>query len=532
MSIKYLFLASAFILVGCAQQMTPQGGPKDETSPKIKKSEPLNYSTKFEGNGIKITYDEYVTISSIQSEYLLSPPMENELEFKLKGKSLLVTFPDSLKSNTTYLLNFGEGVKDYHEGNVLDSSVFVFSTGNYLDSNRIKGMVKNAFDLSEVEKVQVMLYESSEDSTPAKSRPYYYAKTKKDGSFDLNHLKDGDFQIFVLEDKNSNSIYDLPNERIGFLDFPISSSNPDSSVIIHLFQEDRENQYVLKSNEERYGKMVLAFNQPLKKLIINILDSNFNKPWFQIDYSKTNDTVTLWNDLGKFGSQSLKLALSDNDSILDTISIKLAQFPKEYQKIQPKLSSSITSGMTKYFEPIRFKWSSPIVSFQENAITIVQGLDTIKPKYTQLSNMEFEVDYRLEEEKNYSFIINDSTFVDYLGLYNDSGKFDFKTKSSIQYANLNLTIKELNGSSFYMEFMTAEGKTIEKILFKDERIFKFKNVDPGKYKIKLTFDENGNEKWDPGTFIPRKLPERVIYFSGEIEIKEGWDKELEWIIPH
>ena len=39
----------SLIFINCANRGTPQGGPKDETPPKIVKSEPENFSTHFKG---------------------------------------------------------------------------------------------------------------------------------------------------------------------------------------------------------------------------------------------------------------------------------------------------------------------------------------------------------------------------------------------------------------------------------------------------------------------------------------------------
>jgi len=51
------------LLVGCAQQSSPQGGPRDEVAPTIDilKSTP-NEQTYFEKQNIKIVFDEFVDI--------------------------------------------------------------------------------------------------------------------------------------------------------------------------------------------------------------------------------------------------------------------------------------------------------------------------------------------------------------------------------------------------------------------------------------------------------------------------------------
>lgn len=531
---RILILLVAYLFLGCAQQMNPQGGPVDEMPPSIKKSEPQNYSTNFSEIGFKLTFDEFVSLTNIKQEYLISPPVENDPDFKLKGKSLIVTFNDELKPNTTYNLNFGEGIKDFHEGNALDSNIYVFSTGEYLDSLKVFGTVKNASDLTAVEKVHIMLYESNEDSIPAKVRPYYYAKSKKDGRFSLNNLKEGQFQLFALEDKNLNSIYDLPNERIGFLIDPISTSTFDTNLIIHMFQEKFDNQFVSSKKELRYGKWQLTFNQKLKDLSLNFIDTNISDPWFLMEMNKTMDTVILWNSLAGSKELELKIEIRDDTLVLDTLKITFSALPSDEKldEIKPKLSGSISTGSVPYFIPLEIRWSSPIIDFDTNAIQIIHDLDTTFVNMERTGPSSFKLDYSLEEDSKYKLILEDSTFQDYLGSFNDSLILDFRTKSSIEYATLNLQIKGLNEGAYYLELLTEDEKRVEKIEFNNETSFDFPNLNPGKYKIKLTYDSNGNGLWDTGTFIPRKLAEKVIYFSSELEIKEGWDKKIEWIIPN
>ena len=67
-----VFISFAF---SCANIVAPSGGPKDVTPPKVKKSEPLNYSANFTGNKIRITFNEYVILSDQANQIVLHLPM-------------------------------------------------------------------------------------------------------------------------------------------------------------------------------------------------------------------------------------------------------------------------------------------------------------------------------------------------------------------------------------------------------------------------------------------------------------------------
>src|SRR4029450_8227611 len=119
-----------------------------------------------------------------------------------------------LKPQTTYTVNFGNAVKDITEGNTMLNYQYVFSTGDYIDSLRIQGVVKGAEDGQPKEKVFVMLHSDLSDSVIVKERPAYYAITDKAGSFTIGHIKEGVYKLFALNDQNFNLLYDPPGEEI------------------------------------------------------------------------------------------------------------------------------------------------------------------------------------------------------------------------------------------------------------------------------------------------------------------------------
>ena len=101
MSVKYFWLLPLLLFFwSCAQQGSPAGGPRDEDPPVVVESEPPNYSTQFEAKKIQITFDEYIVLENVNQQLIVSPPMEEQPEVKLKKKTLIVEFEEELKANT------------------------------------------------------------------------------------------------------------------------------------------------------------------------------------------------------------------------------------------------------------------------------------------------------------------------------------------------------------------------------------------------------------------------------------------------
>ncbi len=195
------------------------GGPIDEDLPVVLGSKPANYSLNFDRKNIEITFDEFIVLKEINQQLVVSPPLEERLDVRLKNKSIFIEIESELRENTTYTLNFGEAIEDNNEGNQLLNYEFVFSTGDYLDSLSVGGLLLNAKDLMPVEEaVHIMLYDKLSDSVVYNEIPIYIGKTDKEGNFRINNLKADTFKIFALKDVNNNFLFDLPNEEIAFVE--------------------------------------------------------------------------------------------------------------------------------------------------------------------------------------------------------------------------------------------------------------------------------------------------------------------------
>ena len=86
----FIFLAWLAFAWSCAQQGSPTGGPRDETPPRVLESIPSNYSTQFTAKKIMITFDEFIVLENVNQELIVSPPMEEKPEVKLKKKTLVM----------------------------------------------------------------------------------------------------------------------------------------------------------------------------------------------------------------------------------------------------------------------------------------------------------------------------------------------------------------------------------------------------------------------------------------------------------
>ena len=220
--VKYFaIIVSAVLLSRCANVVTPTGGPKDVKAPVVLEASPENNSTNFKGKTIRLTFDEFVTLNNASNNVFISPPMNKKPTYRTSGKTVIIKFEEPLKPETTYSINFGNAIKDLHEGNVFKGYTFNFSTGDKIDSLSLKGKITSAETLKAAEGFIIGLYTNDNDtltldSLPYRVKPNYVTTTDKNGNFEFSGLADKDYLIFALKDNNANLIFDLATEEIAF----------------------------------------------------------------------------------------------------------------------------------------------------------------------------------------------------------------------------------------------------------------------------------------------------------------------------
>ena len=119
-SFHYLFTFTIVLLLSaCAQVVAPGGGRKDVVPPRVVRYIPDSASTNIKPKAIFIVFDEYINLKALESQLIISPPLEKAPDIKVKDKTLLITLSkeDTLKPNTTYVFSFGNAIQDINESN-------------------------------------------------------------------------------------------------------------------------------------------------------------------------------------------------------------------------------------------------------------------------------------------------------------------------------------------------------------------------------------------------------------------------------
>lgn len=548
-----IFLFLTLLLAGCAKIVTPVGGPKDTTPPKIVKESPANHTTMFNSKSIKITFDEFVVLNNPNQTVIVSPPLKENPELSISGKSVIIKLPDSLRSNTTYSIALSETIKDFTEGNPLPIYTYVFSTGSHIDSFMLSGTMKDAVSLGVAKNVSVMLYEQDIDSLPLSVRPTYLTKTNGNGKFTFNNIKPGSYKIFALNDINNNLIYDLPTESIAFLADLVEAwptpatdtteenkksnrgrqtSDDEQEVRLSLFTERDSNQVLSKYLNTTENLYAFPYKTDFKSFSARHLGGQ-ELSYFQL-ISNSQDSVYWY----------LKEALTDttwyeftvDEHHFDTVKItpfkKNAKGAGSRRKTNEKSALSVSlSNKENIYQPLTLNFSYPVKPGQFD-ITIYKllksGNDTIV-KTVQIPDTfvrSIPIDYKFEEKLPYSVFIRDSVIWGYNGLTNDTVNVRFTTKTEKDYGNLLINYSITDPSCQYIVFLqNNKGNTIQQHIISAKQSVTYAHLDPGSYKIKVIKDRNNNGRWDTGNYELKIQPEEIFFFDKPINIRGYWDIE-------
>lgn len=569
---RLLFIFGMLLLFSCAQQVAPTGGPKDETPPQVLEEIPPNLSTEFNSKEIEIAFDEFIQLRSASEQIVISPPILKQPDYQLRRKSIIIKFAESLSPNTTYTINFGEAIRDNNEGNILENYTYVFSTGAHLDSMELKGKVIDVLTGEPEEGALVMLYKNNIDSLPLDTLPDYFTRSDNNGSFHLKNIADQKYKIFALKDENANYKFDVKSEKIGFLDTlvvpfskpkptPIDSLVTDSIVTdsvktsavksqekvsipnyeMKMFVEEDTTQFLKKSYCEYFGKLVFIYNRPVGSFNVEMLNPSMKKEWKLVDFSPTEDTVTVW--VTDVAPEEMKL-LVNADALTDTVEMTMKE-RSEYlsatgsgkaasrRQVKFELLASfdpVANRSPKPNEPLTIIWNHPILELDISRMKLYE--DSIRVRY-DISTQDralrkFDLAYDWKPGMRYQLTILDSSFFDIYQLWNDTTETSFKGTDKDMFGSILVKVSETSIESSLVELVSSAGRLIGRQASTTVGTLQFNQLDPGKYDLIHISDLNKNGKWDTGKYLEKMQPEPIKTIKKSAEVRANWDLELEW----
>ena len=461
-----LLIPKIFFLSGCATIIPPQGGFRDSIPPVLLNANPKDSALNFKGNRIIFTFDEYVELQNVQQNLLITPIPQNNPLVEYKLRTVMVRLKDSLESNTTYTLNFGDAIQDINERNILKNFTYRFSTGSALDSLKFSGKVILAETGGIDTTLIVMLHKNAKDSAVMNEKPRYITRLNSRGEFTFQNLPSATYYIYALKAEGGSYRYFGGKQVFAFADNPVLVQQKTDSVTLYAYAEREE--------ERRPSTPTPAMGGGRGR---NLAGAGTDK---RLRYQT-----------------SLK---ENRQDLLEDFSFKF-ETPLKYFD-STKIYLSLDTGFNSVTEA--FSWV----------------LDSTKTKAVLKTVWK--------ENSRYNLIFETDFAEDTLGrkiLKKDTLSFFTRNKGS--YGDLKLNFKNLDLSKNpVLQFVQNGAIVISAPLTTNQ--YSNPMFNPADYELRILFDENKNGIWDPGEFfVKRKQPEIVRPIERRITIKPNWQNEFD-----
>ena len=518
---------SIVVISGCAKRGSPTGGPVDSIPPVLINASPKINSTNFDSKEIRLTFNEFVKLDNVDEQLIISPPI-NKSSYEVKPlngvtKKVFLEFIDSLETETTYSINFGNSIKDNNEGNPLTFFSYTFSTGETIDSLYVRGNISDAFDKETDDYISIHLYRIDSifnDSIIFNNRPTYISNSLDSTSYQFKNIKEGKYLILALKDIDNNYFFDPFYDKIGFIDSLITLPG-DSIINFKLFKEETS---IIWDKPHFINSEKIGFGYYGKLDLKNIKIESSLPDSVNYTYTKENekDTLIFWLSRNSFDSLNFNLIEKDTTKLVTVKFDRAKDTLIDSLSISPKTTSIIHLKET-------FKLSSNIhLEDIEDSIITIRDIDSLIDPFTTSINDnldQIDIKFEVSPSDNYRLFILPEAIKDIRGVSNnDTLQYNVVSQSLEDYGNVYLDVIRNSNSKFILQMIDSNGDVIR--VFKNvnqDATYNFDYIRPGKYIFRLIEDTNNNDKWDTGNYLKKIKPERVYYFSNELEVRANWD---------
>ena len=580
--IAAILFSAVYFANSCANTTAPpSGGLKDTLAPVLLSVMPDSNTINFPAQKAKIElkFNEFIVLKEPEKNILLSPPQKKRVEAKVRGKSVIVEFPAKLDSATTYTLYFGNSIEDNNEGNKFPGYRYSFSTGEYIDSMLVTGLIVDAATLLPVPGALVAFYADHSDSALYKKLPASLARSDQWGFFLATNLKPVPYRLFAYTDKNSNNTYDPENEKVAFLDTLFTPGIVMKKGIEELKYTDlkdtsaslsRKHQlqmYIFR--EEGRRQLVRTYERPSERMVF----VKFNAPEVSIDslgfegidsssvikqFNVKHDSLVLWITEK---TQKVPDSLFLNIKYYKTDSLNNLKLSRERLKfVAPRVKKTDQKSGNQQNAPrkdllkvvieavpsliekdgYKLEFPAPLTFFDDKNILFTsrtpKGVEAKEEVSIFKDSSEMRIYHLKPKGKmylgyDYMLTIPKGAFRDIYGNTNDTLVSTINLPKNERLSRIDLKVTGADGSSYVIELISQTREKVfrsYKILY--DATLDFPYLEPGRYSIRIFRDVNGNGILDSGNIQERKQPEKVRLFtlpsgSNILELKEGMELE-------
>jgi hypothetical protein len=219
-------LSAIGLVLSCAKQGFPPGGPEDKTPPAVIRTFPETGAVNVPvASAVEVWFSEAVKPGASGDAVFVSPYEGSNARAEWKGRRLRVRFRNPMRANCTYVVTLGASLQDYRNNRMDSSFTVAFSTGPALDQGRISGRVVATPGGAAVDVWAYRLDAGEPD--PAARQPDYVVQAASNGDFRFLHVAPVRYRLFAVRDRAGNRLFEPAEDEIGMPSRDVGPSSGD-----------------------------------------------------------------------------------------------------------------------------------------------------------------------------------------------------------------------------------------------------------------------------------------------------------------
>jgi hypothetical protein len=531
----YPIVLAVSLVLSCAKQAFPPGGPEDKNPPVIVGTFPemgaLNVPLDTE---IQILFNEPVQRISAQDHIFITPNPGAEVRFKWRRKQVHIRFGEDLNKDRTYVIALGSGIRDYRNNTMTETAILAFSTGGELDQGHISGRV-----FAEDKGVSVWAYPlDDKEPDPRTEKPEYTVQCGKDGLFQFSYLALKQYRLFAVLDRLADQLYRPAEDAVGLTsrDIDLRTIPSAGAVYFQLMREDTLAPRLIRAGALRNNLIFLQFNEAVQvtdsvKVTLSADSASMTMNGWGVYADPENEQRILANTprqvLGEYRvtvAEVHDLAGHHVDSLYQTVRFTASA---ERDTLPPRVVTITPSRgqQNVRLEPvIDILFSEAVDSLRWNsrvALKTAESRQPLKAERMTPNHWLIRTGDRLDSRTSYHLTLD--SIADYSGNVLDTA-LTFMTLNADTLSAI-LGSVESRDSSEYPVILTLQdvrGKERYDLRIGKPGEFQFDSVFPGLYTLSAYQDKDGNGRYSYGHVIPFKPAEPFTVLQDTIKARSRW----------
>ena len=538
-----IFLFASLLLIKCANQLPPPGGPVDRVPPEVLEVYPPNGTTNFDDDHLEITFSEYIDKMSIMNALFISPEIKN-LEYDWSGTSVEIAFDDTLQENTTYTVSVGSNIQDLNNKNNMAQAInFAFSTGPKLDEGEITGRV---FD-KDPNGVMIFAYMKTDTfANPLVEKPKNVSQVGDNGEFFFLGLANGDYRIFAVKEENTNRIYNVGEDMYGapYTEITLTDSNNIfDGLSFRLTKEDTTAPYIESVTMTDKNHILVEYSEWIdsSKITNNnffIVDSTTKETtptvhFFKASQTKSEYFVTIADSLNEEGNYFVVAKnifdRKGNEMVFDSYQFSISSAPDTLAPSFKRVETGFEKNKIEYKDPtliIIFNDAISTESFK-NAVSITYKERKLSFDVFKLDDASYKIRIlnKLKPSRKLALDIDSKLIWDVAGNQLDTvSTVRLETLTGREFSGVSGQVHVADFDTNVVVVLDPVGKEKRKYYtpMQTDKNFNFERVLPGTYLIWCFIDSDKDGKYNFGSVEPFEYSERFFSYPDTLELKARW----------